>query len=398
MSKAILPEVSDATLHMGGRLTGIGTAVPEYRANSAASAKFATKISCVSAADSRKIRALYRRTGVEHRGSVLLESSAESDIANSFYMPAADVDDFGPGTKLRNDRYGIEAPILASNAAARALKASGLMSEEITHLITVSCTGFTAPGIDIALIDELELPPTTQRIQVGFMGCHAAINGLRAANGIVAADSKAKVLMCCVELCSLHYQYGMVSDHLVSNALFADGAAAVVLESAFLTPHPACDEDAGEARENDSSTKQLKAGSIHATGSFLIPDSRDAMTWSIGDNGYQMTLSARVPDLIQEHLADYLDDFLSENGESIDSIGGWAVHPGGSRILHAVERALALEEPALATSRSVLSDHGNMSSATMLFILGRFVAMNQPKPWLMLGFGPGLEIEVAIIR
>ena len=398
MSNAIFPEVPNAILHTGVRLTGIGTAVPKHRANRQASARFATKISRVSPEESRKIQALYRRTGIEQRGSVLLESSAEPDIVNSFYMPAADIDDRGPGTKLRNDRYGIEAPILARQAAGRAIQASGLLSEEITHLITVSCTGFNAPGIDIALIDELELPPTTQRIQIGFMGCHAAINGLRAANGIVAADGNAKVLMCCVELCSLHYQYGMVTDHLVSNALFADGSAAVVLESEFATPPPDRHEDDSGHCEDKKSTNKLVVGSVHATGSFLVPNSRDAMTWSIGDHGYQMTLSARVPDLIQAHLPDYLDNFLDQNGESIDSIGGWAVHPGGSRILSAVENALSLAENSLATSRSVLSDHGNMSSATMLFILGRFVTSNQPKPWLMLGFGPGLEIEVAIIR
>ncbi len=398
MSNAILPKVPRATIETGGRLTGIGTAVPKYRANREASAKFATTISCVPPEESRKIQALYRRTGIQQRGSVLLKSSAESDIVNDFYIPAVDIDDRGPGTKLRNDRYGIEAPILARQAAGRALQASGLLSEEITHLITVSCTGFNAPGIDIALIDELELPPTTQRIQVGFMGCHAAINGLRAANGIVAAERNAKVLMCCVELCSLHYQYGTFPDHLVSNALFADGSAAVVLESKSVTQHPAQCEDSERHHENESSTKKLAIGSVHATGSFLVPKSRDAMTWSISDHGYQMTLSARVPDLIQENLADYLENFLHHNGESINSIGGWAVHPGGSRILSAVENALGLSEDALAISRGVLSDHGNMSSATMVFILERFVTMNQPKPWVMLGFGPGLEIEVAIIR
>ncbi len=122
-----------------------------------------------------------------------------------------------------------EAPELAYRAAAAALASSGLAADEITHLITVTCTGFNAPGIDIALIDRLGLPRTTERIQVGFMGCHAAINGLRAARGLVAANPDAKVLVCCVELCSLHFQYGDDTDLIVSNALFADGAAAMVI-------------------------------------------------------------------------------------------------------------------------------------------------------------------------
>ena len=375
----------------GGQITGIGTAVPKYQATNKASANFAAKLACGTALESRKVLALYRRTGIDQRGSVLLEQSAVTEIANGFYKPAENAQDRGPGTKVRNDRYGAEAPRLAKEAAKVALKVSGLLSEDITHLITVSCTGFNAPGIDIALIDELELPCTTQRIQIGFMGCHAAINGLRAANGIVAADKGAKVLMSCVELCSLHYQYGMVTDHIVSNALFADGSAAIVLES-----------DGSQSTQPSTVTTvdrmPLKIGSVAATGSFLVPSSRDAMTWCIGDNGYQMTLSAEVPHLIEEHLADYLSDFLEQHGESLRSVGGWAVHPGGSRILSAVETSLSLPKDALATSRSVLADHGNMSSATMLFILERFIARNQPKPWVMLGFGPGLEIEASLIR
>ena len=390
------PEPKNPAVRSGGQITGIGTAVPQYKANSQASAAFASKISCATAGESRKVQALYRRTGIDQRGSVLLKEHAVSDIVNEFYAPAENTQDHGPGTKVRNDRYRSEAPLLAKRAASAALKASGLMSEEITHLVTVSCTGFNAPGIDIALIDELELPYTTQRIQVGFMGCHAAINGLRAANGIVAADKDAKVLMCCVELCSLHYQYGMVTDHIVSNALFADGSAAVVLESDGAPIDLSSSIESTHSTSTHSTSLQL--GSVDATGSFLVPKSRDAMTWCIGDNGYQMTLSARVPHLIEEHLAAYLSDFLQQHGESLGSIGGWAVHPGGSRILSAVENALALPDDALSTSRSVLADHGNMSSATMLFILERFAAKNQPKPWVMLGFGPGLEIEVSLIR
>lgn len=397
MSNASLPETPSEKpkvpmARTGGEITGIGTAVPRYQAHNKASATFATKISCATTDEARKVQALYRRTGIDQRGSVLLEDHAVSDIVNEFYAPAENTQDRGPGTKARNDRYRSEAPALGKRAATAALRASGLMSEEITHLVTVSCTGFNAPGIDIALIDALELPYTTQRIQVGFMGCHAAINGVRAAKGLVAADNDAKVLMCCVELCSLHYQYGMVTDHIVSNALFADGSAAVVIEfDGRRLTHPSSSIES-------THTNRQSVGVVDATGSFLVPSSRDAMTWCIGDNGYQMTLSAQVPHLIERHLPAYLNDFLQQHGESLGSIGGWAVHPGGARILSAVEKSLALPAHALANSRSVLAEHGNMSSATMLFILERFAAQNQPKPWLMLGFGPGLEIEVALLR
>ncbi|MGI9474657.1 MAG: type III polyketide synthase [Rubripirellula sp.] len=386
----VSPQTEEAT----ATILGVGTAVPKYRVNCNASARFAAKTSCVDSAQSRKVDVLYRRTGIEHRGSVLLDEAPGEEVVNDFYPPAQSLDCRGPGTKLRNDRYAEEAPVLAEQSSSAALAASGLTPDQITHLVTVSCTGFNSPGIDIALIDNLNLPETTERIQVGFMGCHGSINGLRAARGLVAAREDAKVLMCSVELCSLHYQYGLDTDRIVSNALFADGSAAMVLEAG---PKQAGLLDHG-LQNGASEFAGQGLGSVQATGSCLVPKSRDAMTWCIGDHGYQMTLSAQVPHLIEEYLADFLSKWLSGYGESIESIGGWIVHPGGSRILSAVDNALGLSPEELAVSRAVLAENGNMSSATMLFILERFAAMNKPKPWLMLGFGPGLEIEVALIR
>ena len=358
-------------------ILGVGTSVPKFRVNCQTGARFAQRTSFVDASQSRKVQTLYRRSGIENRGSVLLEADPASELVNDFYPPALSADDRGPSTGSRNDRYAAEAPLLAEQASAAALRQSCVAADQITHLITVSCTGFSAPGVDIALIDRLGLAATTERIQVGFMGCHGAINGLRAAHGLVAANDNAKVLLCCVELCSLHYQYGLSSDQIVSNALFADGAGAMVLEA---------------------NRSGVAMGYLQATGSCLVPDSREAMTWRIGDNGYEMTLSAQVPSLIERNLESFLAKWLESQGETIESIGGWAVHPGGTRILSAVESALRLGRGSLDVSRAVLGDHGNMSSATMLFIVNRFASLEQRKPWLMLGFGPGLEIEVALIR
>ena len=362
---------------LAASILGMGTAVPEYRVDNQTSAAFAEKTSYVDASQSRKVRALYRRSGIEHRGSVLLAQDDASEMVNEFYPPAISECDRGPTTSHRSQRYASEAPALAESAARIALQNSGVQASEITHLVTVSCTGFSAPGIDIALIDQLELPRTTQRVQVGFMGCHGAINGLRAARGLCSTDSNARVLLSSVELCSLHYQYGVEADQIVSNALFADGSGAVVI---------APDTDA------------QSVGKVVATGSCLVPESRDAMTWQIGDHGYEMTLSATVPSLIEQHLKTFLTNWLADHGETIESIRGWATHPGGTRILSAVEHGLNLNSDALSASRKILSDHGNMSSATMLFVLRHFQEIDQPKPWLMLGFGPGLEIEVALIK
>ena len=359
-------------------LLGIGTAVPTFSVETRVSAQFAAHSLCVGNTFDKKVKALYRRSGIERRGSVLLEEEPGPDVCeHEFYPPAQTEHDRGPTTKVRNDRFAKEAPRLARDAAEMALKQSNVAADQITHLVTVTCTGFYSPGMDISLIDDLGLPATTQRLQVGFMGCHAAINGLRAAAGFVAANPDARVLMDCVELCSLHMQYGLDADRIVSNALFADGASATVIGP---------------------------ASGIHQdpvlidTGSCLIPDSRDAMTWRIGDHGFEMTLSAAVPALIEEHLVPFLQPWLAQRGESIESIGGWAVHPGGPRIVSAVQTALGLSDRQLQVPRDVLNGRGNMSSATMLFILQEFLRIDQPKPWVLLGFGPGLETEVALIR
>ncbi len=370
------------------QILGVGTSIPPYRVDCNAAARFAEITSGIDSKRAKQVMALYRRSGIASRGSVLLECDPQETVVNDFYPPAESPHDRGPTTACRNDRYAREAPGLALESSQRALEVSGVSTSEVTHLVTVSCTGFNAPGIDIALIDRLGLPQTTQRIQIGFMGCHGAVNGLRAGIGLVAANPSARVLVCCVELCSLHYQYGHETECIVTGALFADGAAAVVLG----------DNEHGQDLTSMGAESVSPLGSVQATGSCLVPGSRDAMTWQIGDHGYLMTLSPQVPDLIQQHLPAFLDSWLAEHGESISSIGGWAVHPGGVRILSAVESTLGLTSDELETSRAVLSDHGNMSSATMLFILDRFQAADQPKPWLMLGFGPGLEIEVALIR
>lgn len=358
-------------------IAGLAAAVPPYRIDRQEAIDYAQTLSSHNSAQARRLKVIYRRAGVEQRGSVLLEPAAENSVRQSFYPAATSPEDRGPTTRCRSQRYAAEAPALARASSQAALDRSGVAAGEITHLVTVTCTGFDAPGIDIALIDELSLPRTTQRVQVGFMGCHGAINGLRTAAGLIAAHPGARVLLCSVELCSLHYQYGYDADRIVSGALFADGSGAMVLTAA-----------AGGS----------PVARLDATGSYLVPASREAMTWRIGNHGYEMTLSASVPGLIETELKAFLSAWLADQGEAIETIGGWAVHPGGSRILSAVETALALPADALAVPRRVLAEHGNMSSSTMVMILERFASAGTPKPWLMLGFGPGLEIEVALIR
>jgi predicted naringenin-chalcone synthase len=289
----------------------------------------------------------------------------------------------GPTTGQRMDFYRAGAPPLALAASTKALAHAGLDATTITHLVTVSCTGFFAPGIDVALIEGLGLPRTVERTHVGFMGCHGAINGLQAADAIIRARPASRVLLCAVELCSLHYCFEWEPSRAVGNAVFADGAAALVIEAG----PPA----AAEGAEVAASRWQ-----IAATGSCLIPNSTDDMTWRIGDRGFEMYLSPAVPGVIKEHLRPWLEAWLAEQGVTIESVGSWAVHPGGPRILSAVEEALGLPRSATATSREILATCGNMSSPTVLFIIDRLQAAGSPRPCVALGFGPGLTAEAAL--
>jgi predicted naringenin-chalcone synthase len=276
------------------------------------------------------------------------------------------------------ERYREYATPLALEASAEALRESGVEAGGVTHLVTVSCTGFSAPGFDVGLIKGLGMRATVERTHVGFMGCHGALNGLRVARGLVAAERRAVVLVCAVELCSIHYHYGWDPRRMVGNALFADGAAAVVVRGVNGVDH-------GEWRHV-------------ASGACLFPESEAAMGWEVGDRGFEMTLSTKVPGLIGRHLRPWLDEWLGREGLGVEEVGSWAVHPGGPRILSELEGVLGLGPERLAISRQVLRDQGNMSSATVLFILRELRRIGAERPCVALGFGPGLAAEVLLIR
>jgi len=361
---------------MNALIRGIGVAVPPHVVTQEQAAELASTVICRTEQQQRVLTALYRKAGIESRHSVLPYTTALHWLPDSPTGKQADrPTTLGPTTAVRMQYFAEHAPPLANKAAAAALQDTGVDPAEVTHLITVSCTGFEAPGIDVALIGQLGLQATTQRLQIGFMGCHGAINGLRAAQAIAAADPKACVLLCATELCSLHYRFAWEPERLVANALFADGAAAAVLGGG----------DHG-----------AEAWRLKATGSCLIPDSRPAMSWRIGDHGFEMSLDACVPELIERHLRPWLAEWLGDHGLSLERIGSWAVHPGGPRILAAIEQSLSLPESATVVSREILSQYGNMSSPTVLFIINRLRERLAPRPCVALGFGPGLFAEAAL--
>jgi predicted naringenin-chalcone synthase len=362
---------------------GLGTAVPPTSVNQAESLALARKVCCRGGEPADLLPGLYRQSGIQTRymtftPEVVRDVLEETNFTGSPFVPRNGADDPGPTTAERMEHFGREALPLGEAAGRAALDESGLPPKAITHLVTVSCTGFAAPGLDIGLMKALGLRPTVERTNVGFMGCHGALNGLRVARALTGASPQARVLLCAVELCAVHYHYRWNPKKMVANALFADGAAALVG-----VPVQAARTGTWQAA---------------ASGSCVFPDSEYAMTWNIGDHGFEMTLSTRVPDLIARNLRPWLEAWLDANGLALGDVGSWAVHPGGPRIITAVEEALGLDATATAVSREVLASYGNMSSPTVLFILRLLRERQAPRPCVMLAFGPGLTVEAGLFR
>jgi predicted naringenin-chalcone synthase len=364
-------------------IVAVGTAVPATCLNQAEAMAVARAVCCRTEEQVSWLPDLYGGSWIMNR-HLAFDRAVVDDILNgtqssrSAFLPGNGNADCGPTSGERMRHYREHAPPLAIVAARQALDRADTEAADITHLVTISCTGFFAPGLDIALIQSLGLRPDTARTQIGFMGCHAALNGLRVADAFARSDPNARILLCAVELCGVHYHYRWDPQKMVANALFADGAAAVVGVPQAVTSEP--------------------RWSVASLGSCLIPDSQDAMTWSIGDHNFEMTLAKHVPGLIRRSLRPWLTQWLSKQGMDLSDVASWAVHPGGPRILTAVEQSLELHTQALTDSKAVLAEYGNMSSPTLLFILERMRGRAAPLPCVALGFGPGLVVEAVLFQ
>ena len=343
---------------------GLGTAVPQGRISQAEALALAPQMATASPRQQRLLERIYQRSGVNYRHCIPPSVSPN------------------PSTAERMRRYQPAALDLAQRASRLALDDAGIEASAITHLITVSCTGFGAPGFDLALIASLPLSMDVARTHVGFMGCHGAFNGLRVARAFVEADPRACVLLCAVELCSLHLQEGWNPDHIVANSLFADGAGAVVA--------------VGSAGGGSGSSRN-RGMQLVSSASTVLPSSEELMGWIIGDHGFSMVLSPKVPSRIAANLIPWLECWLATQGLALPQVETWAVHPGGPRILRAVLKSAGLQPAQIDLSAKVLRQFGNMSSATILFILERLRATTGRGPCLALGFGPGLTVEAALL-
>jgi alpha-pyrone synthase len=304
------------------------------------------------------------RAQIERRWSCL---DPRADGAR-FYVPGR-----FPSTADRMSRYEIEAPALGRKAVD-ALGLDAAQKKSISHLVVATCTGFSAPGIDLELVNRCGLSPSVERTVIGFMGCYAAINALKIAHHIVRSTPTANVLVVCLELCTLHFQDTDNLDRLLTFLLFGDGCAAALISAAPVG---------------------IALDSFHAE---VVPTASDQITWNIRDAGFDMVLSGKVPATITGALRDGADRVLS--GRPSTAIDIWAVHPGGRSVLDAVEYAFGLERSSLRTSREVLRDFGNMSSATILFVLERLMRdkASHGANGCALAFGPGLTAETMLFR
>jgi predicted naringenin-chalcone synthase len=329
----------------------------------------------------RLIHGIYDHSGIETRYSVLPDFGPNADPVLFREDEQGRISE--PSTGDRNRYYRECASELVVEAGRRALEnAVGFSASDVTHVVTVSCTGFYNPGPDLDLIKGLGLPESTERYNIGFMGCYAAFPALRMAHQFCQARPEAVVLIVCLELCSLHLQFREEADSLLANALFADGAAAVLVSAR----NPA---------------KNRPALSIESFASALAPEGENEMAWEIGDRGFDIRLSTYVPNIIAANIGKIIDDILLNAPWKQEEIGTWAVHPGGRSIVDRVEKELNLSTEQLEDSRETLRQYGNMSSVTVLFVLHRILnrdGLDRNHPICAMAFGPGLTIETALME
>lgn len=354
-------------------LLDIATSLPPFRVSQqTACAGLKNRMTAEKPAAARILDAAINHSGIQSRNIIVLESD---DTPDKFLFG----DNSTPTTKERMKKYEEASRSLSCQAVATLLNNTGMTPEQIQRLITVTCTGFYAPGPDYYLIRQFGLPRSIQRTNVGFMGCAAAITGF---TSVLEALSRAKdptsILMVSVELCSLHIQFEPTRDNLLANTIFSDGCAAALFT-------------------NDTGRQgRLK---LLDTATILFDNSSELMGWAIGNTGFEMKLSSEIPKIIVSAAAPALRKILKDRG--IDKIKYWALHPGGRAILDALQQGLELSDEQMSYSRSVLRQYGNMSSASIMFVLKELLDEVQPKEDEYLcaaAFGPGLTMEVAIFR
>ncbi len=363
---------------MEAAISAIGNATPLYHQEQTNVFELMAKSLQLDKAHTRLLKMMYREAGISSRYSVLDDFTK---LNGNFTFFPNDASANYPSTQKRMAVYKDNAILLAASAIQNCFSTLKHFDQnKITHLITISCTGMSAPGLDIEIMQNLDLPKTIQRTTINFMGCYGVFNGLKMANSICKADKNSKVLLVSVELCTIHFQKNNSIDNLISSTIFADGAGALLIESA------------------DPNKKQFVLRDFYCD---LIPEGQNEMTWEIGDQGFDIRLSSYVPQLIENGIAKFFTNLLSRQSLVLKDIDYFAIHPGSKRILEACERSLGISPEDNRFSYEVLNKYGNMSSATIIFVLKRLwehiTKSDNNKNTFCCAFGPGLTLESMVL-
>ena len=360
------------------KIVSIASAVPAYKHQQEKICSFADKIYCTNETDSRKMKFLYRHSGISTRYSVIPDYSV-SEKERQFYEKNDDLEPF-PSLEKRMQCYADHAAGLSVKAIGKCI--SGIIETgDITHLITVSCTGMSAPGLDLEIMEAMNLRTNISRTSVNFMGCYAAIHALKMADAICNNDRKANVVIVCTELCTLHFQKENSVDNICSTLLFADGSAAVLVQ------------------HNDAGNKGFRIEKFYAEVEFK---GKKDMSWKLSSKGFLMTLSGYVPDLVKEDFNGLVEKALQNASLNKSEVSHWCIHPGGKKILEAIQKSASLTNEDLKYSYAILNDFGNMSSPTVLFVLEKIwqeLKNNDNQHGAKVfsaAFGPGLTMETFI--
>ncbi len=336
---------------------------------------FMQNVYAMNDVDRRKLKFLYHQSGINYRYSVIPDYSRRVPEWK-FYPHSENLEPF-PSLEFRMTLYNKYAGPLSVDAIRNCIE--GLIhAREITHLITVSCTGMSAPGLDLQVMELMDLQKNVYRTSINFMGCYAAIHALKMADMICNGDQQAKVVIVCTELCTLHFQKEATSNNSASSLLFGDGSAAILV-----TPDQV----------------QQPGLHIHSFYSEVVAKGKKDMAWELSSTGFLMTLSGYVPDLIEEDFEQLVNRALLHGETQKEEISAWCIHPGGKRILDTIQKSLVLPAGALDDGYAVMGEYGNMSSPTILFVLKELIAKRPVAGGGKIfgaAFGPGLTMETFI--
>ena len=357
------------------KITAIGTALPTHVHAQDNICAFAKNIHCNNDIEKRKLQFLYHQSGINTRYSVLPDYSSSVDD-RVFYPKTATLEPF-PNLEKRMEVYDAHATDLSIQAIENCI-AGKLEKKDITHLITVSCTGMSAPGLDLAIIEKMQLPVTIFRTSVNFMGCYAAIHALKLADALCNNAQNANVIIVCTELCTLHFQKENTADNITATLLFADGSSAALIQP---------------------STHATKGILLKSFFSQIAFKGKKDMSWQLSSKGFLMNLSGYIPNLVKEDFNALVQNALQANQLLISDVTHWCIHPGGKKIIEAIEKSTGVATEKFEDSYNILSKYGNMSSATILFVLQKILTNLQTAPTtntaILFGaaFGPGLTME-----